>query len=53
MPFNERIEILCGGDNAFINYKKNRVTILEDKKAYEEEKEPFHLKMLREEEAER
>ena len=36
-------------DNAFLYFKNNRLEILEDKKAYEVPKEPFHMKMLREE----
>jgi hypothetical protein len=40
---------MCGVDNAFLYFKNNRLEILEDKKAYEVPKEPFHMKMLREE----
>ena len=53
LPFSDRISKVCGITNAFLYYKNNRVEILEDKKAYEQPKEPFHKKMLREEEEER
>ncbi len=43
---------MCRQDNAILFYRENRVEILEDKKAYAEEKEPFHIKMLREEKEE-
>ena len=48
LPFRDRIAKSCKLDNAFLNFKNNRREILEDKKAYEVPKEPFHLKMLRE-----
>lgn len=53
LPFADRISKVCGINNAYLYYKNNRVEILEDKKAYEKPKEPFHKKMLREEEEER
>lgn len=48
MPFRDRITIQAGLDDAFIHYKKQRVEILADKKAYELHLEPYHKKMLRE-----
>ena len=53
LPFSDRISKVCGTKDAYLYYKNNRVEILEDKKAYEKPKEPFHVKMLREEEEER
>lgn len=47
MPFSKRVEKMCSEKNAFLNYKKNRVKILEDKEAHQIKEEPFHKKYLR------
>lgn len=41
--------MLCQSEKAYLNYKRNRAEILADKKAYEIN-EPYHLRMLRENE---
>ena len=50
-PFSQRIEKMCGINGAFLNYKKIRRDILIDKESRPQE-EPYHLKMLREQEEE-
>lgn len=50
MPFSVHIEQYCNKPNAFTSYKYNRLAVIKDKSNYE--KEPFHLKMLREEKEE-
>ena len=51
-PFSQRVEMMCRQPKAFIDYKRNRPEILSDKKAYEKY-DPYHLRMLREEEERR
>jgi hypothetical protein len=53
LPFSDRLQEMCLIENAYLYYKNNRVEILADKKAYEIPEEPFHKKMLREEEEKR
>lgn len=50
MPYDRRIEKLCRLNNAYIYYKTNRTDILLDKEGKQVNTEPFHIKMLRDEE---
>ena len=44
---------MCSDKNSYVNYKQHRTDILNDKEGKNIDKEPFHKKMLREEEEER
>ena len=46
LPFNQRMEKRCSKSNAFYEYRRNRVELLEDHEAKVEE-EPFHIRYLR------
>lgn len=50
-PFSHRVKKMCGSAGAFLKYKKIRRDILIDKESHPEE-EPYHIRMLREQEAE-
>jgi len=39
---------MCGQPNGYLNYKNDRLNVLEDKEYLAAEEEPFHLKMKRE-----
>ncbi len=47
MPFYVNIEQYCNRPHAYTSYKSNRLKVIKDK--INDKKEPFHLKMLREE----
>ena len=47
MPFYVNIEQYCNRPHAYTSYKSNRLKVIKDK--VNDRKEPFHLKMLRQE----
>ena len=47
-PYSKRIQVMAGLPNSYINYRKDRLKVLEDRGYNIDEGEPYHLTMLRE-----
>lgn len=52
MPFEHRVQWMCGNQKAFLEYRKNRLALIEDHEGRDaggEARIPFHVEMLEQE----
>ena len=52
MPFQNRVQWMCGNQKAFLDYRKNRMALIEDHEGRViacGEETPFHVGMLEKE----